>query len=201
YNFYDSHREPDDDSDGIIDIPYRIGENYEGEEVVYYYDNYPLSMPYNDATIHYVTQPIMKYPNSYNNSDPSEPYYIEPVQVSGTITVEWLHSIDSFDEDLTYSLWIRQQSFETEENWTIAANGITSNSYDWDTTSIYRGNYYLKVVASHISGINVSSVMQEIIISNAPPELTDFYSSPGFTVFPILCFIGVFVEYRRRHDR
>ncbi len=198
YNFYDSHREPDDDSDGIIDIPYLIGENYEEEE--YYYDNYPLSMPYNIATIHYVTQPIMIYPYSYNIS---EPYYIEPVQVSGTITVKWLHSIDSFDEELTYSLWIRQYSWEAEENWTIAVDGITSNSYDWDTTSIYKGHYYVKVVASHISGINVSSVIQEIQINNAPPELTDFYSSPGLTFLPILWFLGVIIvsRHHRKHDQ
>jgi parallel beta-helix repeat protein len=196
YNFYDSHREPDDDSDGIIDIPYLIGENYEYEEQ--YFDNYPLSMPYNIPTIHYVTQPIMIYPSSYNISDP---YYIEPVLVSGTITVEWLQSIDSYDEELTYSFWIRFQSLQTEENWTLAVDGITSNSYDWDTTSIYRGNYYFKVVASHISGINVSSREQQISINNAPPELTDFYSSPGFPIFPILCFIGVIVGYRRRYER
>lgn len=192
YNFWDSHREPDDDSDGIVDIPYLIGENYELEEN--YYDNYPLSMPYNVATIHYVTQPIMIYPSSFNIS---EPYYIEPVQVSGAITVKWLHSIDSFDEDLKYSLWIRLRSWQTEENWTIAAEEITSNSYDWDTTSIYKGDYYIKVVASHIDGINVSSRMQEIYINNAPPELTDFYSAPGWTFLPILWFMVIIVFYHK----
>ncbi len=202
YNFWDTHTYPNIDMNiDYVDVPFLIGEYWGEESELYYYDDFPMSVPnvliftLHNHTLHYLTRPMLTYPVSHNASDP---YYHEPVMLRGTSTIEWESSIDSAGDDITYSISIRSRNVMGEQNWTLAGEGITSSSYDWDTTSVYKGEFQIRIVASCPSGIRTNSIYQEIYIDNSPPVLSGF-SSPGWSFLTIISIALVIFPYRRRN--
>ena len=91
---------------------------------------------------------------------------------------------------------LRSRTVMGEQNWTLAGEGITSSSYDWDTTSVYKGEFQIRIVASCPSGIHTNSIYQEIYINNSPPVLSGF-SSPGWSFLAIISIVLVMIPYRK----
>jgi len=199
-NFWDTHRYPNIDANSeYIDLPFLVGEYYTEESEIFYYDDFPLSVPnvliftLHNYTLHYLSRPMLTYPVSRNATDL---WYYEPVLLRGTTTIEWEPSIDSAGDDIAYSIYIRSWTPMGENNWTLVAEGITPSSYDWDTTSVYKGQFQIRIVASCPNGIQTNSIYQEIYINNSPPVLSGF-SSPGWSFLTIISIALVMIPYRK----
>ncbi|MFX1246720.1 MAG: right-handed parallel beta-helix repeat-containing protein, partial [Promethearchaeota archaeon] len=202
HNFWDNYRVPDDDKDGIVDYKLKVGRlgqsNYYDE---YNYDENPETEPNNDySSIHYLTSPIITSPTSW---DPANPDDWSRTQINGTITIRWLESLDTENHKVTYSLYYLQLGFGwDEQNWTEISSGLTITSYDWDTTNVIDGQYYLMINATCSHGLNsfYKEEWGEFEINNSPPVLTDAYASfPPFILFLIFVLtLGTIKKYQRK---
>jgi parallel beta-helix repeat protein len=63
-----------------------------------------------------------------------------------TTTIEWKTPLDTYSHTLTYSLYYRSANVK---RWTLLVSGLTTNMYEWDTTTISSSsNCRIKVVVS-----------------------------------------------------
>ncbi|MFX0181656.1 MAG: nitrous oxide reductase family maturation protein NosD [Candidatus Hodarchaeota archaeon] len=208
HNFYDTYRTPDDDNDGLVDYPYVIGEYWE-EKQYYFYDDYPETEPIIPATIHYLSTPIILSPTRWDPATEWMPepeigfeYEEEKYLYNGTITIKLLAPIDSEGHSITYSLYYTKEwTWESGlQDWTLLASGITTTTYDWDTTKVVDADYNLAVVATCSEGLNSTFIDTERIqINNSPPELTNLTSFS--TVSLILSAFVVITVIQRKNKR
>lgn len=85
-----------------------------------------------DNTLHYLTVPIVTYPNGGET-------------VSGIVTVTWSAAIDSQSLPVTYDLYY---SWDGGSSWTMIAGDIVGTSYNWEIyglSDIY--SYTIKIEA------------------------------------------------------
>ncbi|MFX0122207.1 MAG: right-handed parallel beta-helix repeat-containing protein [Candidatus Hodarchaeota archaeon] len=200
YNFWDNYRFPDSDKNDVVDYPLIVGHYWvEGVEDPNFYDEYPQTQPNNpDSSIHYLTSPIITFPTSW---DPANPDDWRESLINGTVTIQWLKPIDTEDHTITYSLYYLQQGWGVEEgNWTEITSGLTTTSYDWDTTNIIDSQYYIRINATCSHGLR--SVYQDqgvFSIDNSPPLLTDAQASsyPFVFIFISVIILGVVKKQKK----
>ncbi|MFX0121059.1 MAG: NosD domain-containing protein [Candidatus Hodarchaeota archaeon] len=131
-NYFNDWTSPDNDGDGVVDVPYNIP-GLESNE-----DPYPIITPYTFMN-HFVTIPI-GYGNFPNGGE----------TLSGIIQIQWAKVLDSSGHPITYTVSYSTNSGTT---WDILATGLSVTSYDWDTTTLADGaNYLIQVNASCIEG-------------------------------------------------
>lgn len=211
HNFYDTYRTPDEDNDGIVDYPYVIGEYWDEEGFVrdYFYDDYPETEPINSAPFHYLSTPVILSPTRWDPATAWMPepemgyeYEEEKYRFNGTVTIEILAPIDSEGHSITYSLYYFrgwEGDYYDWEDWVLIASGITTTTYDWDTTVVLDEYYRLSVVAFCSEGLNSTfRDNQEIHIDNSPPELTNLTS---FAMVSLILSAFIVITVIQRKNR
>ncbi len=188
HNFYDNFRLPDDDSDGIVDVPYLIY-SMEGQ---YLYDYEPLTLPFNTVDFHYLSSPVLTYP--YVNYALEEWEWGE-VSLNGTVVLQWLAAIDSRFHSVSYSVLY---SSDWGANWTTVVSGLTDTSYSWDTTVVSRAEILLMIKAVCPDGGITYSIRLRCVIDNSPPILWDM-ATPGFQIgILVVVFLSYVLLSRKR---
>ncbi len=202
HNFWDNYRFPDENEDNIVDYKLKVGRVGQSDyDDVYNYDENPHTTPCNDySSIHYLTSPIITFPTSW---DPANPEEWLQTKINGTITIQWLKSLDTEGHKVTYSLYYLQAEFGwDEQNWTEITSELTTTSYDWDTTNVIDGRYYLMINATCSHGLTSSyrEEMRGFDIDNSPPLLTDAYASysPFILILISVTTIGTIKRYKKK---
>ena len=121
-------------------------------------------------------------------------HYLSPPSIStpsqtlkGVITLEWSASVDSLNQNITYSV---HYSSDTGNNWNLLVSGLTVTSYDWNTTAVSDGRYYkIKVVASS-DGLSSENILYGLLtIDNIPTDNTFLIIGLAIiAIFPELYF-------------
>lgn len=173
HNFYDDWTVPDDDNDGIVDIPYRT----EGVD-----DEYPLTHPHNPSPIHYITKPKILFPTGDET-------------LNETITIRWTTAFDSFDHQLSYSVYyVSNPDFSVDMSWIELATDLRTTSYEWDTSSIEVSSMTLiRVVANCSEGMSAMDENSNTFRIDNQHIQKD--GVPGFTIpsFLLVMIITVFM--------
>ncbi len=131
YNYWNAWTSPDNDSDRIVDQPYDIGGSANNQDL------YPLTLPYL-LFVHKVSTPVLINPNGGEI-------------LSGMITIQWAMSIDSWDHNISYTLFY---SSDNGFSWNLLQTGLSVTTYDWDTNTVADGSEYLiQVIANCSEGL------------------------------------------------
>ncbi|MFX1283355.1 MAG: nitrous oxide reductase family maturation protein NosD [Promethearchaeota archaeon] len=201
HNFWDNYRFPDENNDNIVDYKLKVGTVQYGYEEEYNYDENPHTTPCNDySSIHYLTSPIITFPTNW---DPTNPEEWGQTKINHTVTIQWLESLDTKDHKVTYSLYYLQVGGGwDEQNWTEITSELSTTSYDWDTTNLIDGYYYLMINVTCSHGL-ISSYREErgeFYIDNSPPLITDAYASysPFVLILISVITIGTIKRYKKK---
>ncbi|MHA2155756.1 MAG: right-handed parallel beta-helix repeat-containing protein [Candidatus Hodarchaeales archaeon] len=136
YNYWNTWTTPDNNSDRIVDQPYDIGGSANNQDL------YPLTLPYL-LFVHKVTTPVLVNPNGGEI-------------LSGMTTIQWAMAIDSWDHNVSYTLY---SSSDNGLSWHLLQTGLSVPTYDWDTNTVADGSEYLiKVVAICSEGLITTDV-------------------------------------------
>ncbi len=152
YNFWNEWISPDDEPDGIVDIPYSI----DGSAINN--DSYPLVSPNPPVGIHILTNPTVVYPNGGET-------------VSDTINIQWSAAIDYSGHTINYTI---NYSMDGGTTWTQLVEGLTSTQYPWDTNTVSDGpNYLIKVIVLCSEGQTAEDISETTFrIRNTPHSLS-----------------------------
>lgn len=178
-NYWDDWTSPDNNGDGIVDIPYTIGNDS--------IDLLPMVKPIHKRIHLYA--PSFLYPNR------SE-------VINGNVTVRWLPAIDIEDHSIEYSLYL---SSDEGNSWSPLVLGTTNLGYDWDTTSVSDGEYSLKIVAICNDNEEASDII-EFTINNSvatPTTTTQKASMSGLLIlmFSLTCVVRIRSMKRKKRKR
>ena len=125
YNYFDVWNSPDNDNDGIVDIPFPIY-------------NKTLTDPYPmlDYPIHTLTKPNI-------HIDPSLEIY------SGDLNISWDKVVDSYNTSISYALYISEDGV----HWIPIITNSQITNIIWDSSSVSDGSYTLRVIAQCETGL------------------------------------------------
>ncbi|MHA2261944.1 MAG: right-handed parallel beta-helix repeat-containing protein [Candidatus Thorarchaeota archaeon] len=167
-NFWSDWIGPDDNSDGIVDIPYTLqGSNTSLDET-------PRTSVYLNHYLHILTRPAVFFPNESLDLG----FY------HGIMNVTWGQSSDTFGHGIVYSVYF---SVNDGESWALVVPGVENTFYLWNTTAIAQNlEYEVKVVAEcsheldseHVTGVEFT-VSEHIVhppTVNYPNGTEAFYS-------------------------
>ena len=152
-NYWSDWISPDNDIDGIVDIPYIIDGNNDNN------DYYPLVSDNKNISFHFLNEPIIHIPN------------IEQFGI-GLIHVKWMPAVDSFGFSVFYSLFYTNDEGDT---WITLTNNSLNTIYYWNATLFDSGCYQLKVIAESEGGL-----IAEDITGGFPLNLDHILSYPEF---------------------
>lgn len=157
YNYWSGRTGPDNNSDGIVDIPYNIGNSMYGLPGTK--DLYPKTTPNNPVLVHYLSKPKLLSPKG------------GILYGTELITVRWAASVDYWHENVSYSVSYSPNGGGT---WIKIANNLTSTSMMWNITNLPEGtNYRLKVVAMCQEGFTAEDTFRGLILlSQAHPPVS-----------------------------
>ncbi len=180
YNYWHDWTSPDDNDDGIVDVPYLIDGSANNQ------DPFPLVFP--NPPFHFLTVPIVLSLND------GETY-------SGDVPIYWTGSIDSLGHSVTYRI---SYSADNGTTWVTLESGFVTTSYDWDTTTVPNGiNYLVKINASCSEGLwEADTSDNNFAIDNPTPpstSTTTTTTSTGTSWNGLLSFlyIGLILAWRR----
>lgn len=157
YNYWNDWTTPDENSDGIVDLPYSLDGMTENE------DPYPLTEPGTGVEFHYLTPTEVMYPNGGE-------------LVYGNITITWIPAIDTLDHEVTYTLYY---SNNTGTDWYEIAADLTESSWEWNSTTAGEGtNYLVLVVANCTEGLTINDT------SDDPFEIREHTLSSPTVTYP-----------------
>lgn len=151
-NFWSEWPLPDANSDGFGDTPYPIDRSPN-------FDYYPLIVP-----PHFMSSPILNTTICYQT-------------ISGVTEIEWLPCNDSLDHTITYSLYYSRNNGKT---WNLLVSDLIETIYSWDTTTVFDGEYLLKLVCSCEAGYTEASqtpITFKIFNNQPPPETSTLPTS------------------------
>ncbi len=106
---------------------------------------------------------------------PPAPIDARRVEPQPVVNVVWDAS-DPNSDPLSYSLYFRRGS---DLPWILLRDGLTDNTFQWDTRLVADGRYQIKVVASDAGanapgqGKTASRVSDPIVVDNTPPDVGD----------------------------
>jgi parallel beta-helix repeat protein len=198
YNYWNDWIAPDNDSNRIVDEPYTIDGSASNQDL------YPLTVPYSQY-VHKLTDPVVLYPNGEET-------------ISDIVTIQWTSSNDSWDHNVSYTLYYSKDNGTT---WILLQTELNETSYEWDTNTVaYGTNYLIKVNASCSEGlvaIDISDkvfTIQNVILTSttstttvsttSKPDETTTTTTSESSSFPntifVLIFIFSFVVVIRRQE-
>ena len=132
YNFWSHWTIPDENDNGIVDIPMTSG----GVT-----DNYPLIEVVVNTMLHLLTNPILIYPNT--------DYYIR-----GDVNITWGMASDTYGHEVQYSI---EYSLNNGSTWMLIQDEVDDTYYIWDTSGVSINQYSLiRVNATCTTGLNSS---------------------------------------------
>jgi hypothetical protein len=103
---------------------------------------------------------------------PTDARRVEPEPV---VSIVW-DATDPNSDPLVYSLYFRRGS---DLPWILLRDGLTDNTFQWDTRLVADGRYQVKVVASDAGanapgqGKTASRVSEPLVVDNTPPDIGD----------------------------
>lgn len=163
-NFWSDWLSPDNDGDGIVDVPYELG----GDRGTV--DSKPLA----DGSLNLVAPQII--------------YPIGNEIIEGFTTIQWTEAIDRYSRYITYDIFY---SDDSGANWYSLYSNLYGTEVEWDTSSLENGdNYLIKVEASNGAEtvIDISdavfSIFNEIVHQLSSP--TVIYPNGGETLSGIV---------------
>ncbi|MHA1909334.1 MAG: right-handed parallel beta-helix repeat-containing protein [Candidatus Thorarchaeota archaeon] len=127
-NYFNEWTYPDEDRDGVVDIPYSIYSTLK--------DEHPQISAYPNHRIHILTEPNPIYPDRGFIS----------ILFTGTLNVTWGQSSDTVEHDITYSL-----TYSTNETttWTEIVSELSITEYQFNASILPENKICnLKVIAS-----------------------------------------------------
>ncbi|UCE11251.1 MAG: right-handed parallel beta-helix repeat-containing protein [Candidatus Thorarchaeota archaeon] len=131
YNFWSDWTGPDNNSDGIVDLPYTVPPIVEEHDQQ---DLTPRTSAYLNFDLHILTRPNVFFPDEHLDA---EFYY-------GIMNLTWGQSSDTFGHSVSYSVYY---SIDDCESWTQIVTGLTNTFYLWNTTVVPQDlEYQLKVI-------------------------------------------------------
>ncbi|MFX0095860.1 MAG: fibronectin type III domain-containing protein, partial [Candidatus Hodarchaeota archaeon] len=144
-NYWDDWIIPDENTDGVVDIPYFIEGNVNNA------DNLPSVAPNNPTAIHYLTRPKIQFLDELET-------------LKGTVLIHWAPGTDSQNHSITYAFYY---SDDEGSHWILEAENLTSTSYTWDTTKVSDGTTYLvKIKAVCSEGLTAEDISNTLTIMN-----------------------------------
>ncbi|MHA2174445.1 MAG: hypothetical protein ACXABI_06420 [Candidatus Hodarchaeales archaeon] len=176
FNHYDEWISPDNNSDGIVDEPYPIYGTSNN------FDYHPLKDPISFSNFqdlpHLLVGLKLLYPNGNEN-------------LKDVVTISWTPAIDIHGHKIIYSVHVSNEV----DSWTLLESDLTSNIYDWDTSSIPFGfDYLIMIVAECEEGLQISDVSDNTLkILN--PDQNDSTTTDGQTTtgLILILLIPIFV--------
>lgn len=181
-NSWDDWLTPDDDEDGIVDVPYDIDGNANNQDPV------PVS-----TSPHFISDFIL---------DP-----FDDDTITGDLLLNWDETNDSYAHDITYSVFASSGS-----NTTTLASDLTGTSLLYDSTQLIDGSYTFYIIAydggfletsSNSIGPYIVDNVADPTTSSPPPTSTE--TSGGFLTIPgamlVFSILGTAVIVRIRSDR
>lgn len=141
YNHFDVWKSPDNDNDGIVDIPFPIYNNT-------LTDPYPML----DYPIHTLTNPNI-------HIDPSLEIYSEDLNIS------WDTVVDSYNTSILYALYISEDCVL----WIPIITNCQITNIIWDSSSVSDGFYTLRVIAQCETGL-ISYSFKTIFVNQSGME-------------------------------
>jgi parallel beta-helix repeat protein len=134
YNYWNDWIVPDNDLNRIVDQAYSIDGSANNQDL------YPLTVPYSQY-VHKLTDPFVLYPNGGET-------------LSDIITIQWTTSIDSWDHNVSYTLYYSKDNGTT---WILLQAELTNTSYEWDTNTVADGTEYSIYIVANCSEGLISS--------------------------------------------
>jgi parallel beta-helix repeat protein len=105
---------------------------------------------------HTMTNPIISYPNGGES-------------ISGTIDIVWSPAIDSWQHDVTYTVFY---SDDDGVHWFDLVTDYTETSYEWDTSTVSDGDLYLIKVLAECSEGTLMEDNSDAVFSIGQHELS-----------------------------
>jgi hypothetical protein len=110
-------------------------------------------------SVHYLTNPTLISPRHGN-------------RLSAVSSLQWSESTDSLGYTVTYSIFY---STDNGNTWDPLVSGLTTNSYDWNTTNFADGRYKIKIKAIGSEGLTTEYIIEgTFFIDNIPTDITIF---------------------------
>jgi parallel beta-helix repeat protein len=130
-----------------------------------------------------VSPPIVKVPNGGET-------------LEGTVTIEWVASLDPFEHTITYSVYYSSDNGAT---WTQLTSDLTSTSYSWDTTTVPDGlSYLIKVVAICSEGETSEDVSDSTFAIQNLKKTTSEASGIPILIFLLALVVRISVRKRKK---
>ncbi len=151
YNYWSDWTVPDNNSDGIIDLPYTI----EGPSL----NTDPFPLAFLPGLTHNLFGLRVLFPNGGEI-------------LNGTITILWDLPVDTLGHVIEYAI---SYSRDYGANWTVIVAWVVWDSLVWETTLLPQTTepYLIKVEARCSSGLVISDISDGLFyIDNTPPETT-----------------------------
>ena len=180
-NYWDEWLTPDNDSNGIIDTPYPINGSSNNQDLS------PLKIPISSPCPYEflgrltLTQPI------------------DSTSISGTTTIQWLIATNKLANPISFDIYYSTSL----SNWESIVSDLSINQYNWDTTGLQNGTYYLKIIATS-GAITVESQIIKLSIENMESESikttdssTDTVSFSRFPSLFVLLLIFIVIVRKR----
>ncbi|MHA2247691.1 MAG: NosD domain-containing protein [Candidatus Hodarchaeales archaeon] len=175
YNYWDDWTTPDANDDGIVDIPCTIDGGANNQDL------YPLTTLSNQTIFHALFLPNIIYPNRGE-------------ALKDTITIQWMPSYDTLGHTITYSVYY---SSDSGKSWTLLASGLSTTSYNWDTSTVVDSSTYLiKVVATCSEDLT-----KEDVLNSTLPDLTLLTLLTIIIIVVIIISTFGFLTWRYRQRR
>lgn len=190
-NYWDDWTSPDNNNDGIVDIPYPIECGNDQGSV----DPTPVTTPL-IIGVHFITKYEIIYPKGGDLLD-------------GSVSIQWTSVFDLLGHQVVYDVYY---SDDGGNSWSSLVTDFIGTSYVWDTTTVPDGSSYkLKINASCTEGLYrvvMSDVFFEILNHEATTsttttttKMTTTEPSPEITsgfafITAIMIICGIFILKR-----
>ncbi|MHA2333120.1 MAG: right-handed parallel beta-helix repeat-containing protein [Candidatus Hodarchaeales archaeon] len=150
-NYWDEFTSPDTNADGYVDNQYAVDGSADSQDLT------PL------ASAHEQSGLTITYPDG-----PTHDWFQEPG--SQVVTIQWTPSTDSYEHDITYSLYY---TFDVKTGWNVIVTDLTANSYDWDTSTLTISQCAIKIVATCSEGLITETSSHYLSVPSVYGEYTD----------------------------
>ena len=101
----------------------------------------------------------------------------ESKNVSGIIALQWVKSIDTWHQNVTYAVYY---SNNTGSSWYLLASNLSSNIFFWNTSDVTPGSNYLVRIVAFSTGI--FGELRSVDISDSVFSIVTYSGSEGVTI-------------------